>query len=341
MLELKDLLNAKISYQENTWSEISKEYSINNILDIIKSDNHKFQIEQLRTALEKGDKEYYDSYKKRLPAITFSATFEKKRLKENLKIYNPVIVIDIDKLDDESLQKVHEHLSNDKYVTSFWRSPSNRGFKGLVSLNYSLNFPEFNIDLLHKSAFKKLSEYFHKTYEIVLDSSGNDITRLCFLSHDTELVLKPEIAEFVIEVNDIKLDFKQITKENKKLNLSNRKDLLYNPFGRNNQFDRKFISDIIRYLDRRKISITNSYADWCKVAMAISNSFTYEIGVKYFLKLSALDKEKFNEIICINFLNNCYETRKGNVNFSTIVYLANLQGFKTKYQKNGVPKGEG
>ena len=75
--------------------------------------------------------------------------------------------------------------------------------------------------------------------------------------------------------------------------------------------------------------------------MAISNTFTYDIGLNYFLKLSKLDDTKYNEIVCTNFLINCYETRKGNVNFSSIIYLANQKGYQTKHQKNGVPKEEG
>ena len=100
------------------------------------------------------------------------------------------------------------------------------------------------------------------------------------------------------------------------------------------------MTDIIRFLSNKNLSITNKYEEWCKVGMAISNSFTYDIGIKYFLKLSMLDNEKFNEVTCTNFLNNCYETRKGNVNFNSIVYLANLKGYKTKKQKKGVPKAE-
>mgnify|MGYP000848936914 CR=1 FL=1 len=72
--------------------------------------------------------------------------------------------------------------------------------------------------------------------------------------------------------------------------------------------------------------------------MAIANTFTYEIGLNYFLQLSSLDSDKYNKVTATNFLVNCYETRKGIVNFSSIVYLANQKGYKIKYQKNGVPK---
>lgn len=327
-----------VSYQANTWSDITVEPTIESILTDIKSDKYKTQINSLRAKLESGDKEYYDNYKKQLPAVTFSATFDKKRTNENLNIYNPVIVIDIDKLTDEQIDLNFQQLKNDKYVISFWRSPSNKGYKGLVAVEYQIENNEFELDLLHKSAFKKLSEYFQNKYNIELDKSGSDITRLCFLSFDNNLILKSVVKQFTIEKDDIIVLTKKENSKSLNLKFSSNKDALYNPSGKNNQSDRKIMTEIIRYLTNKNLSITNSYSEWCKVAMAISNTFTYEIGLKYFLKLSNLDSSKYNEIVCTNFLNNCYETRKGNVSFSSIIYLANQRGYQTKNQRNGVLK---
>ena len=341
MQKINDILNLTVSYQSNTWSDITIEPTIESILADIKSDKHKIQITTLRTKLESGDKEYYDNYKKQLPAVTFSATFNKKRTNENLKLYNPLIVIDIDKLTNEQIDLNFQQLKNDDYVLSFWRSPSNKGYKGLVVVEYQIENNEFELDLLHKSAFRKLSEYFQNKYNIELDKSGSDITRLCFLSFDNNLNLKSELKKFTIENEDIIVATKKENGKPIKLKFSSNKDALYNPTGKNSQLDRKIMTDIIRNLTNKNLSITDSYSEWCKVAMAISNTFTYEIGLKYFLKLSNLDAVKYNEILCTNFLNNCYETRKGNVNFSSIIYLANQKGYQTKNQRNGVPKVEG
>ena len=90
---------------------------------------------------------------------------------------------------------------------------------------------------------------------------------------------------------------------------------------------------IIRFLDNRNLSITYSYEDWLKIGLAISNTFTFDVGEKYFLKLSSMDKGKFNEINCKNFLLNCYENKSGAIKFSTIVYLANKKGYKSKKQR--------
>lgn len=337
---LTDLLEKKVSYQENTWSAIAFDTTIESILNNIKSDKYKTQVENLRQQLEKGNKEYYDNYKKKLPAVTFSATFDVKRTGENLKNYNPIIVIDIDKLDELQLKNTYEYLNNDEYVISFWRSPSNNGFKGLISIDYQFENSEIDIDTIHKSAFNKLSIYFLEKYNIELDKSGNDITRLCFLSYDNNLILKSKSNKFIITEKEIITSVKSKSKDNNKIAFASNLDALHNPLKKNDTLDRKIMTDIIRFLNNKKLSITNKYEEWCKVGMAISNSFTYDIGIKYFLKLSALDNEKFNEIDCTNFLINCYETRKGSIKFSSIVYLANQKGYKTKKQKNGVPKAE-
>jgi len=336
-----DILTYKVSFQENTWSKISSEPTIENILGLIKSDTYKSRITELRIRLKNGDQEFYDNFKKQLPAVTFSGTFNEKRTSENLKSYNPLLVIDIDKLDKEELETTYTILLKDEYVLSFWLSPSNKGLKGLVSINYEYENKEIDLNTKHKSAFNKLSNYFIETYRIELDKSGSDITRLCFLSYDENLVLKNDYKRFEVNEDDILLKKKQDSpKSGVKLKFASNRDALYNPAGRDNKFNRKLMTDILRFLRNKSLSITYTYEDWCKVAMAISNSFTYDVGLKYFLKLSAMDSEKFNEITCTNFLMNCYETRKGNLNFSSIVYLANQKGYKTKYQSNGVGKTE-
>ncbi|WP_373707709.1 BT4734/BF3469 family protein [Kaistella sp.] len=338
---MKEILSLMVSYQKNTWSEISDEVTIDSVLNEIKSNKYEIQINTLRNKLENGDKEFYDNFKKQLPAVTFSATFNLKRKNENLKIYNEIIVIDIDKLTKEQIELIYSQLKNDEYVLAFWRSPSNNGFKGLVAVEYEINEEIIELEILHKRAFKKLFEYFQTKYSIELDKSGSDLTRLCFMSFDSNIVIKTGHKRFKVVSSDIKNISKIENRKSVALKFFSSNDALFNHKDKNKPIDRKIMTDIIRNLTNKKQSITNSYEDWCKVAMAISNTFTYEIGLKYFLKLCCLDGEKYNEIICTNFLNNCFETRKGDVNFSSIIYLANQKGYKTKHQKNGVLKEKG
>ncbi len=341
MINIDNILNTTVSYQKNTWSDISNEPTIKEILEIIKSEKLKGQIADLREKLNQDNNEYYDTYKKLLPAVTFSGTFNQKRNLDNLKLYNNLIVLDFDKLSENEIIEGYEHLLADEYVLTFWRSPSNKGFKGLVSLEY-VNFSnEFNINILHKSAFKKLSNHFKELYNLELDKSGSDISRLCFLSYDPNLVLKVNVRNLTITEDDIVFEIIKEKSKTRSIKYASNKDALYNPINKNKQLNRKLMTDIIRYLTNKNKSITYSYAEWCKVAMAITDSFTYDIGLKYFIKLSRLDNTKYNEVDCTNFLLNCYETKNGNVSFGSIIYLANQRGYTTKNQKNGVGKTEG
>lgn len=344
--EVNNTLNLKVSFQENTWKNVSAdEPTIKSILENIQSDKYNQQVTNLRTSLKNGNTDYYNENKKRLPAVTFSATFNKHRTRENVKFYNSLIVIDIDKLQAEQITTCYNSLLEDEFVLAFWRSPSDCGFKGIVQIEFLEIESEIDLETKHKSAFKKLSTYFQNKYNLELDKSGSDISRLCFLSYDNQLVKKDICKKFRVTNEDINLVLSKTTRgKERKVKIVSNKDALFNPFERNNQYDRKLMSDIIRYLSNKNLSITFSYADWCKVAMAIANTFTYDVGLNYFTKLSKLDGAKYNEVHCTNFLINCYENRNGNVTFASVIHLANEKGYKTKQQKNkieeGVPKVE-
>jgi hypothetical protein len=333
------ILTKLVSFQENAWSELSSEMLIRIMLEEIKSGKYKEQVMFLRSLLECGNREGYNSHKKNLPAITFCGTFKGRRKKENIKAYNSIIVLDVDKLNYTDLENAKKSFSKDPFIFSFWESPSREGLKGLVYINYNFEFDTSNIDEVHKGAFKKVTIYIKEKYDIQLDLSGSDITRLCFLSFDPFLVLKTEINVFNITEHDIlqlaKTENKNETGNNdiKSVIHVGSRDALYNPKDKNNPSDRYTIQLIIKYLYKKKFSITYSYEEWYRVAMAIANSFTYDIGEKYFLKLSFMDTGKFNEKNCKGFLHNCYESRNGAIKFNTIVYYASKKGYIIKKQR--------
>jgi hypothetical protein len=330
-----DLLNQVVSFQNNAWSSLGKEMTIAEALRDIKSDKFRHQVLSLRSLLKETNWENYNSHKKNLPAITFCGTFNSVRKKEQIKSYNYLIVLDIDKLLEDESERVKKCFLNDPFVFSFWDSPSQEGIKGLVFVKYSFTINELNVDIAHRSAFKKLTNYIKEAHNVQLDSSGSDTTRLCFFSYDPSLYLKSKIIEFDVVETDI---IQSSDSSEKKVSLVKRvsisdRDALYNPKDRNNPKDRLTIQSIIKYLEKKQLSITYSYEQWYKVAMAIANTFTYDIGEKYFLKLSSFDKGKFNNENCLSFLQSCYESRIGLINFSTVVYYANDKGYLTKKQR--------
>ena len=331
-MEIENNLNKLVSYQRNTWAAFTREIAINEVLFDIKSQKYKYTIDKLRNYINEGDIEAYKAEKLRLPAVTFCGTFDIERKKSRLKMYNSLIVIDIDKLDIEKLNNHIEILSTDEYVFSYWISPSNNGIKGLVSMEFSVNISN-KVDSAHKSAFCKLSNYFFNKYEIQLDSSGNDTTRLCYVSHDENLVVKKHITNFEITEADLSIvyDEKKYTDGNEKTKKANKSNSFHNPEGRNKNIHRKEIKEFINYLSKKNIAITSEYENRYRIAYAISNTFTYDIGLRYFLKLCKINNSTYNEEKCVRLLDYCYENNTGWTKFNYIENIVKEKGyFKNK-----------
>ncbi len=176
----KNILDEKVSYLDKAWGPIAGELSIGECLDKIKSGYYSSSINILRDYLSNGEKEKYDNNKKRLAGVCFCGTFDQHRRRDCLKKYNYLIVIDIDKLSGGEMQRVKACFTADEYVNSFWVSPSGNGLKGLVALKFEFDISKLDLNDCHKAAFQKLTIYFKEQYEVELDASGSDTTRLCF-----------------------------------------------------------------------------------------------------------------------------------------------------------------
>ena len=330
-MDFTTILSKSVSFQEDAFSKISRELTISSVLDDIKDKKYEKHIEYLRELLIKGKKDDYDMHKRNLPGVTFCGTFKDRRIKEHIVNYNEHIVIDTDKLKVEALAHIKSKLTCEEYVLSFWVSPSKIGVKGLVPLQYEMEVTKDNLDLLHKSAFNKLLSYFKKRHDITLDNSGSDTSRLCFYSSDPELILKNNITYFNISLQDIDNKNSKSKKKHtagKKPREISYKQKLYDPRERNDPQNRAKIQSVFKYLRKRNLSITDSFDQWYRVAYAIANTFTYDIGEEYFLRLCRLDGPKHDELKSNNLLIYCYENSKEKITFGTILHYAKDVGYK-------------
>lgn len=273
----------------------------------------------------------YKQLKKSLPSVTFSGDFDSKRIATNIINYSGFLILDIDQLlEPSSIEETKKNLFSEEFVVAVWVSPSGKGVKALVKIDTSLEY--------HRVAFDSLANIFNEKYKLLVDISGSDITRLCFSSYDENLLLKENyigFSEFEIIQNNkqlpvvqafpsLKIDLASVNKSNK--------NLLTASQGRNQKSDRDTMQAILKYLKFKKLSITSSYEAWYRIALAIANSFTYELGIKYYLELCRLDLENHDEEASTNLLYYCYLHRRINViNFATIVHYAQEKGFKLEY----------
>lgn len=327
--------NIIVSYQDNFWGKISNRKLLDVLMEI-KSDQHKIITDQLRHHYISEDG-LYGIKKKKLPVATFCANFnDSSRTKENLNNYNSLMIIDIDDIGLENVKNVFELLSSDIYLFALWLSPSGNGIKGLIQISFEENINSNEIDIWHYSAFAKISSYFKEKYQIDLDQSGKDFTRLCFISQDDNIVIKnDEITEKFLIKKDVKLELQttnvaQIRSIKGVVNAKEMKNILHNPLNKNSPTKKKEIQSIIKFLNKNKKSITYEYDNWLRVALAISSSFTYDLGIIFFIELSKMDESKFNEINCTNMLKECYINNKKMIKFNTVIHLAAQKGFMYK-----------
>lgn len=333
---MTDPLSFTVFYQESVQgskANFIKEISVREVLTDIYKGKYRKDIEALRALLSNGHEKIYKEEKKKLPAITFAATFHVNRNTNNLKSYTGLLVLDIDDLDNEDQVVAMENLlRNDKYVVSCWRSPSNLGLKGIVYLEYKVDFPLEQAAYFHQSAFSEVKSYFYNTYKIVLDKSGKDIVRTCFFSYDSKLSYNRNFDRFpviLIPTVKVKSNKRKITSY---ADLTVEADILNSPKNKNSSWHRKEISNIIRFLKKRDLSITDAYNDWQIVARTIACCFTFNIGLKYFQMLSMQDTAKYDKRECERFLKARYLDTREEFSFATILYLANKIG----YQDRGV-----
>jgi len=331
---MKDIV---VSYQKKLSDTTSSCKTLGEVLSEIKSNLHKSETQTLQTLYANKEYEIYSFKKKALPIVTFCASFEESnRKKDGLKKYNYIVILDIDKLGQDKIDEVLDAFTKDKYVFAFWKSPSQDGVKGLVSVDYpDSTITNDTIDYNHKRCFKKLKDYFMNKYKIELDNSGSDFTRLCFISYDKDIVIKDRFEKFEILKHEYIEDAPRLfrIKSTSIKDSSNQKFMLCNAIGKNKSKDKTEVKKVIRFLKKNNLSITYSYDEWLKVGFAIANTFTFDIGQTYFIEISKQDNIKFNERECIYLLKDCYLCSRGEINFSTIIHLAQKIGYKNETNK--------
>ena len=152
--------------------------------------------QKLRDMLSKGQKDTYRDRKAEiLPAATFSGIFSTRdrdvALPDKFTEHTGIFTYDIDGIPTNSIGAMKTVLSLDPHIILIFTSPS---FEGLKAFERADPIPSTDNDLEHKHAWtlgkarldKKLNIYGYQC------DSGDDPTRLCFLSHDPDVYYKPD-----------------------------------------------------------------------------------------------------------------------------------------------------
>ena len=154
------------------------------ILQDIKGGKWAEKISRLRML----DGEAYNAAKRKLPAFMVSAATETGgHAGKDLGQHTGLLQIDIDKLANiQEAEHVKGQLAVDPHVLACWISPGGKGVKAIVLIPASHK--------THKACFEAAKAHFLKALGREIDASCCDASRLCFVSHDPDLILK-ETAE--------------------------------------------------------------------------------------------------------------------------------------------------
>jgi len=184
------------------------------VLDAIRDGSHRADVEALRQLLAVGNEKEYKHRKNSLLAFTPSGTFPKGRAADLLDQYSGLIILDIDKLNPETLHTTKEKACDIHSTFACFVSPSNFGLKILVKVDCS--------HFCHKQAFRQVKEYYETLLNIPIDKSGSDISRLCFFSYDDAIYTNYYCETFKTKIKMLENDIDNIVRqiEQKKLDMT-------------------------------------------------------------------------------------------------------------------------
>lgn len=159
--------------------------TLGEMLDEIRGDEHREEIQALRAALARGETARAAELKKRLVAVCVSGVCATRaagtELREKFTAHSGFLQADIDGKDNPQLREmsgVKALLREDPHVAAYFVSPSGAGLKAIVRVEADL--------ARHRDSWEACAEHFLKKYGLVIDKSTKDPLRLCFVSWDPE-----------------------------------------------------------------------------------------------------------------------------------------------------------
>jgi hypothetical protein len=178
---MNDLICTRFRSLRNTKPEFT--VSLSEVLQEIASDKYREQIQRIRSE-ENPSK---SALKDRLPVFTPTGQFNYRSL-AGLEIYNGIVCLDIDGVEDPSSLK--DQCKSIDWIYSAFITPSGKGLKVIVKTNFTKDN--------YRTNELKVAEEFQKLTGFLRDNHCKDIARIQFVSHDPEIYINDKSKEFVI-----------------------------------------------------------------------------------------------------------------------------------------------
>lgn len=170
----------KCSVYQNTFDRDSKVFiSVETVLSWIKDGKFKSDIEKIRGT---KNSTYRKQLKSNLVSVAFSGTFSRRR-DDAIIDYNHLVTVDIDEKDESKLYTAVILFESHPSCYAYFRSPSG-GLKALFLVDSESKY--------HSTfSFNQVKKMVEEESKCLVDPSGRNISRLCYVSYDPELFFNP------------------------------------------------------------------------------------------------------------------------------------------------------
>ncbi|MDP1763061.1 MAG: BT4734/BF3469 family protein [Sediminibacterium sp.] len=182
-----------ITFFTNATAKQAFPFTVEDCVHLISADGLKPETEKYR-AMAAGKAK--DNAKKQMRGVCWSVSKYKDnhRLAANCEQHSGLICIDIDKLDTDKYQDLIKTIPTDPYTHICFISPSGNGIKVVIRIEADA--------AKHLAYFHSIAEYYLLTYGITIDSSGKDVSRLCFCCYDPQCKYYPNSKTFELRTSE-------------------------------------------------------------------------------------------------------------------------------------------
>lgn len=177
-----------VTYFTSLKSRDSQTRSIDAILAEIKGRTHAKRIEALRQSPSDAVR---DERKRQLACFMVSGTSKAGHRAADFLNHSGLLQVDVDDVGEERAAKLRDEMRNDPHILAAFISPSGKGVKGLIRIPASRE--------THLAAFAAVGEYLRSRYAVEVDAKCKDVSRVCFVSHDPEMVINADAVELDVD----------------------------------------------------------------------------------------------------------------------------------------------
>ena len=215
-----------------------------------------------------ADKEQRNELKRKTaPGVTIAGSFDKRADNALIK-HSGFIAVDLDDLED--INETKSIICPDPHVYACFTSISGRGLCVLFKINPAK----------HRESYRGIAEYLYNTYDIVVVSTGINLSRLRFVSFDPDLYRNEGAIKWT------KYPKEKAPRKVEKI-----------------VFAQNDFEEILKEIGSRGLNLCENYHEWLRIGFAFADRFG-ESGRSYFHQVSQYSS-KYNPQTCNKQYDNC------------------------------------